>query len=142
WVAYLKPTSERRPQLEAWYAASTPETRSAAARDYQRRFLATAADREAANQEWEEASAAAKARGQEPPEKPKFFAGDDRFFSEVSSGKGPYALPAESRDQHMSDEAKAELAALEAEQKQLEEAAPKPPLANAVNEGKPVEQRV
>ncbi|MBI1354129.1 MAG: DUF1549 domain-containing protein [Acidobacteria bacterium] len=142
WVSYLKPTWERRPQLEAWYAAKTPEARASAAAEYQQRFLATAAERDEANAKWEAEAAAAKERGEEPPAKPKFFAGDDRFFSEVSGGKGPYALPTENRDEHLTAEAKQQLETLQAEQKQLEETAPKPPLANAVNEGKPVEQHV
>ena len=140
WVSYLTPTPERRPQLEPWYAAETPDARLAVATEYQQKFLATAAERDGLLAAWETEAAAARAEGKEPPKKPRFLAGDDRFFAEVSSK--PYGLPKEDRDRHLTPETRELLARLEAEQKELEETAPKPPLANAVNEGDPVEQHV
>ena len=140
WAKFLKPTRERRPQLEEWYAANNEAERARAVAEYQRRYQATAAERDALLAAWEAEAEAAKAAGAEAPEKPKFFAGDDRFFAEVSAG--PFALPQVDRDRHLDSETLATLASLEAEQRLLEETAPKPPLANAVNEGEPVEQHV
>ncbi|MCC6536562.1 MAG: DUF1553 domain-containing protein [Bryobacterales bacterium] len=70
---YLKPTKERRPQLEPFYDA---QDKAAAAREYQTRFLA--------------AMEARKDKSR------TFLAGDDRFYTEVVAG--PFALPKEVRE--------------------------------------------
>ncbi|MCB1019874.1 MAG: PSD1 domain-containing protein [Bryobacterales bacterium] len=138
---YLKPQRERRPQLEGWYAA-TDRTRPLAAQQYQDSFLATIELRENADKTWEKEAAAAKAAGKPAPERPKFFAGDDRFFTEINAAKGPFGLPEEKRDAFYLDESKAALETLRAELKTLEDKAPNPPMACAVNEGEIVDQKV
>ena len=138
---YLKPGRERRPQLEAWYAA-TGANRSDVATVYQQRFLATIQLRNDANEKWEEEAAAARAKGEKEPERPQFFAGDDRFFTEINAAKGPFGLPAERQDAYYLPESKEQLEKLRAELKTLEAAAPNPPMAVAVNEGENVDQKV
>jgi hypothetical protein len=120
WAAYLKPTKERRPHLERWLASPTPATAAA----YQADFEAEAA-RRAAN-----------------PTK-KFLAGDNRFYSEVASGKGPLTLPPELPETFYTPAVRQQLATLAAERKALQAASPpEPPMACAVAEDQPVDQRV
>ena len=138
---YLRPGRERRPQLEEWFAA-TDATRPAVARQYQEQYFATIELREEARLRWERDAEAARAKGEPEPEKPKFFAGDDRFFTQINAAKGPFGLPEELRDSFYSSETKQTLETLRAELKQLEDAAPRPPMACAVNEGEIVEQKV
>jgi len=138
---YLKPGRERRPQLEAWYGA-TDATRADIGQRYQEQFFATIQLREDAEDRWEKAAEEARAKGAPEPEKPKFFAGDDRFFTGVSAAKGPFGLPKENRDSFYSAESKQALEGLRMELKILEEAAPNPPMACAVNEGERIDQKV
>jgi hypothetical protein len=92
---------------------------------------------------WREESATAKAAGKEPPAAPKFQAGADRFFTEVVSGKGPFALPEKERESVLSESGRTRLASLESALKQLKDSGPpEPPLACALAEGKITEQRV
>src|SRR6185369_11757965 len=102
WAAYLKPVAERRAHLEPWYNAS-PAAREKTAAGYQKSFIATATLRRQAMAAWRQESAAAKAAGKEAPAPPKFQPGDDRFFTEVASGKGPFALPEKDRDSVISE---------------------------------------
>ena len=138
---YLKPNRERRPQLEEWYAA-TDATRAEVSRRYQEQYLATARLRDDATKAWEGEAAAARAKGEPPPEKPKFFAGDDRFFTEVNEAKGPFGLPEDRRDSFYQPASTEALEKLRAELKALEAEAPNPPMACAVAEGDAVEQAV
>jgi hypothetical protein len=118
WVAYLKPTKERRAHLEPFYEA--PET---AAR-YQRDFLAEVVRRNA-----------------EP--KRKFLAGDNRFYTEVAGGKGPLTLPADKPEAFYSADAQQQIAALKTQLEAIKsKAPPTPPYACAVAEDQPVDQRV
>ena len=86
WAAYLKPVAERRAHLEPWYQASA-ESRGEVVAEYQQRFMATITRRRQTNAKWREASQAAKAAGKEAPAAPKFPAGEDRFFTEVTASK-------------------------------------------------------
>ena len=72
WVEYLKPTRDRRPQLEAFQKA--PD-KAAAARLLERQFL--------------EAMEARRDKSR------TFLPGDDRFYSDVATG--PFGLPKENR---------------------------------------------
>jgi hypothetical protein len=93
---------------------------------------------------WRREAEAAKAAGKDVPAAPKFPAGDDRFFTEVTSGKAaPFALPENDRDSFLSEAPRAQLASLKNELKQLKESGPpEPPLACALSEGKVTEQHV
>ena len=142
WAAYLKPVTERRSHLESWYNAP-PAMRAQTAADYQKSFIATVEFRRQAMEKWKQESAAAKAAGKEPSTQPKFQPGDDRFYTEVVAGKGPFALPEKERASLISPDARVRLATLENELKQLKDSAPpEPPLACAVTEGKVTDQRV
>jgi hypothetical protein len=142
WAAYLKPVEERRAHLELWYRAEAA-SREAVAGEYQKRFMATAALRREAMAKWKQESLAAKASGKEAPPEPKFPAGADRFFTEVASGKGPFALPEKDRDKAISENGRARLAALEGDLKNLETSGPpEPPLACALSEGTVIDQKV
>ena len=117
WVAYLKPTRERRPHLEAWY-------RTGSEADYQANYLAEVAKRE-------------KAKGE------KFPAGANRFFTEIVAAKGPLGLPEKNPEKLYTGAAREKIAALRAELKAIQDAAPKePPFACGVAEDKSVEQHV
>ncbi len=108
WREYLKPTRERRAHLEEWYKSADFQ---AAARKYQAEFIAEM-------------------------EKPKRMAGDNRFYTEVTTGKGPFALPEKLRET-------AQVRALREELKAIKAGGPpQPPLACGMSEGAMVNQRV
>jgi hypothetical protein len=128
--------------LEPWYAAAA-ENLGALAGRYQAEVIQVAAERSAARAEWKRKAEAARVQGEEPPEAPKFQPGDDRFFTEVTSGKGPFALPEKEKEQVFSETGRARDGVLKAELKQLKDSAPpEPPMACGVAEGKMVEQAV
>ena len=144
WVEYLTPTQERRPQLENWYAAGSPELERVA-NAYEARFIATLTQRDQAIEAWEEQVEEARAAGLTPPEKPKFLSGTDRFFTQVTSSEkepGPFAILEKEREQLFSETANKRLQSLKSELKSLETSGPKPPLACAVAEGEDVDQHV
>jgi hypothetical protein len=143
WAAYLKPVAERRAHLESWYNAMAG-TREQIAAEYQKKFIETATFRQEALANWRREAEAAKAAGNDAPAAPKFPAGDDRFFTEVTSGKtAPFALPENDRDSFLSEAPRAQLASLQNKLKQLKESGPpEPPLACALSEGKVTEQHV
>ncbi|MCX6602786.1 MAG: DUF1549 and DUF1553 domain-containing protein [Acidobacteria bacterium] len=115
WVAYLKPTKERRPHLDRFYKSP------ASAALYQAEFIAEADRRRRA------------APGT------KFLAGDNRFYTEVISAKGPLSLPEALR----SETSRQQIAALTVELEAIKAGAPaEPPFACAVGEDQPVQQRV
>jgi hypothetical protein len=117
WVAYLKPTKERRPHLEAWY-------RTGAAAEYQADYFAEVAKRE-------------KAPGQ------KFPAGANRFYTEIVGAKGPLGLPEKEPEKLYTAEARERIATLKAELKSIKDAGPpEPPFACGVAEDKSVDQHV
>ena len=142
WVDYLKPTKERRPHLEPWYKADAG-TMQPVAMQYQRDFLAEAARRARAQEEFRIRSDAARAGGEKPPAPPKFLAGENRFYTEVATGKGPLTLPAQEPEKFYTEAARKKIDALKAELQNIKAAAPpEPPFACAVAEDQPVEQRV
>jgi hypothetical protein len=113
------------------------------ARRYQKDFIGVAAERTHALDEWKAKAEAARARGEEPPPAPKFQPGDNRFFTEVTTAKGPFALPDKDKEKVFSESGRARAQELQAELKRLKDSAPaEPPLACGVAEGKNVEQRV
>ena len=142
WVDYLKPGRERRPQLEPWDEADASSLEEVG-RAYQRRFEQTARERNEALANWKDKAAAARDGDEEPPPKPRFLDGDDRFFTEVSTEEGPFALPKEDKERFFSEASKIRLATLETELAELKASSPPdPPLACAVAEGQIVQQRV
>ncbi|HEU0119062.1 MAG TPA: DUF1553 domain-containing protein [Bryobacteraceae bacterium] len=130
WTDYLKPTRERRPHLEAWYSTANPE---AAAAEYQANYFAEIAKRE-------KAQADAKAAGQPAP---KFPAGANRFYTEITGAKGTLGLPEKEPEKVYTEEARAKLATLREELAAIKAAGPKePPFACGVAEDKSVDQHV
>ena len=69
------------------------------AQDYQREFELTAKEWDETRADWKSKVAAALKEGTAPPEKPKFKAGKNRFFSEVVLAIGPFALPEKEQEQ-------------------------------------------
>ncbi len=143
WAAYLKPVAERRAHLEPWYNAAAGAREQIAA-DYQKNFIATATFRRDAMAKWRQEATAAQVAGKQLPVAPKFQAGDDRFFTEVTAGKAaPFALPERDRDNFLSQAGRGRLASLQSALKQLEDSGPpEPPLACALSEGEITEQHV
>jgi len=140
WVDYLKPSKERRAHLEAWYKATSVEQ---AAADYQKNYFDEIALRAKAQSDFAAASKDAKAKGQPAPPAPKFPAGANRFYSEITAAKGTLGLPEKDPEKIFPDDVRAKLATLRTELAALKQAAPpEPPFACAVAEDKPVEQHV
>ncbi len=142
WVDYLKSTDEVRPHLDRVMQATGAEL-PAVAEQYRKEFEETASKRYDGLAEWRGSFDAALAKGDETPEKPIFFAGENRFFTETVGGKGPLGIAKEDREKIFSTESMARLASLETEQEALEKTLPvKPPMANAVAEEEPYQQHV
>jgi mono/diheme cytochrome c family protein len=153
WVKYLKPDDEVKPHLERWHQAQASSV-SAMAKEYQAHFEATARDWDQTLVNWKSKVESALVVKAEPPEKPKFDGGKDRFFSEVSFGivepdtgkiaqPGPLRLPEKGQEQLFAKESLERLSVLHQELDRLKKASPpEPPLACAVAEGQSIEQRV
>ena len=142
WVVYLKPTRERRVHLEPWQKA-LPAEWNAVATKYQKEFIRTATVRREAQAAWKREVEIAKAANKTPPPAPQFFPGDDRYFTEVSSGKGPFALPEKDKENVFTDAGRSRYAQLQAELQAIKDAAPpEPPLACGLAEGPVVDQPV
>ena len=79
-----------------------------------------------------------------PPPKPRFLPGRDRFFYDVYYAKGaPLRFVGDERNAILKPETVATIKKLKVEVAELEaNAMPEPPMANAVEEGQPVEQKV
>jgi Protein of unknown function (DUF1553)/Protein of unknown function (DUF1549)/Planctomycete cytochrome C len=143
WVEYLKPSDEARPHLDRWHKATAD--RAVIAREYHREFELTSKEWDETRTDWKSKVAAALKGGTAPPEKPKFKAGKNRFFSEVRFSKGPLALPENEKDQAplFSGHSNERLGVLRQEMEILKkDAPPEPPMACAVAEGENVQQRV
>jgi cytochrome c553 len=142
WVKYLKPSDEVRPNLLRWHAV-TESTVHDVAREYQAQFEASAQEREEALAKWKEQVATALKEKAPPPEKPKFQAGKNRFYSEVALDKGPLSPPEKDAEQAYSKESKERLVSLREEMEELKKGSPpEPPMACAVAEGQVVQQHV
>jgi hypothetical protein len=149
WIEYLKPTNERRVHLERWYKADTASL-TRIAQDYQQNFVAINTEHDRTMIEWEQKVDAAQARGEEPPERPKFQQ-ENRFYTEVSTNSkedtpradGPFALPEKNSERLFTAAAQAKLAALKDQLDQLKKAGPpEPTFACGVAEGKIIDQPV
>jgi hypothetical protein len=144
WVEYLKPNSEVRPHLFAWYKATSADIQRVAG-EYQAAFSSRLAEWEETRAKWKQQVEEAKANGKPTPDKPKFVAGKDRFFAEVLFSKGPFAPPEkdEERKKVFSADANSRIAVLNQEIADLKKSGPpEPPMACAVTEGESVEQHV
>ena len=143
WVDYLlTPSKEVRPHLDRWREANAASL-AAVAEDYRAAFEKTATKRYDGLADWRGRFDEAISRGKDAPERPRFFAGENRFFTETTRSKGPLGVAKEARAEIFTKDALDKLAMLEAELEELTESLPpKPPMANAVTEDEPVEQQV
>jgi hypothetical protein len=141
WVDFLKPSDEVRGYLNEWNNA-TPDQLGAVARGYQDRFQKRFAEWEEKIGKWRPAYKMALAENKALPDKPKFEAGDDRFFNDVYFDGGPFAVNAKDQ-KRFSSENWSKLTSLRKAQEELKKSAPaEPEMACAIEEGDPVEQKV
>ncbi|MDE0167608.1 MAG: PSD1 and planctomycete cytochrome C domain-containing protein [Bryobacterales bacterium] len=142
WIEYLKPTDEVRPHLNRLLEAGATEL-PAVAEHYRAEFKKTASKRYADLAAWRIEFDEALANGEEPPERPRFFGGENRFFTETTTSKGPLGISREQRKKVFSGDAFERLTQLEADLRELKQTLPpKPPMANAVTEEDPYQQRI
>ena len=144
WIEYLEPRAAPRGQLAEWHDAM-PSQRSLVAAAYQDRFSNVLGEWHHTIRRWRKGAIAQLKDGfMPPPPKPRFRPGRDRFFHDVYGAKGgPLWFRGEERDSILKPETREVMAVLRSELKTLRAAAmPEPPMANAVEEGASVEQRV
>ena len=144
WIEYLKPSETPRRQLAEWREAM-PLQRAEVASAYQRRFNKTLNIWHHTIRRWRKTAIARLKDGtMPPPPKPRFEPGRDRFFFDVYHAKGaPLRFEGEARDQILKPETLETIARLKTELKDLKgKAMPQPPMANAVEEGEQVDQRI
>ena len=144
WIAYLKPTDPPRAQLAEWREAM-PAQRAEVAASYQQRFGKTLEEWHFKIRRWRRQAIRTIKEGNMPPRpKPRFQAGKDRFFFDVYQAReAPLRFEGEERDHILKDETRAAIDKLESEVAKLKaRAMPEPPMANAVEEGPSVDQKV
>ena len=144
WIEYLKPSETPRRQLAEWQEAM-PAQRAEVASAYQQRFTETLNVWHHTIRRWRKTAIARLRDGtMPPPPKPRFQPGRDRFFFDVYHAKGaPLRFEGEAREQILKPETLETIARLTAELKDLRaNAMPQPAMANAVEEGEPVDQKV
>ncbi len=144
WIDYLRPAAEPRIQLAEWREAMESK-REAAAKAYGERFQERLAEWHRTMRRWRRTVVRLlKTRTMTPPPRPRFQPGLDRFFHDVYHAKGaPFRFDDEERERILKPETLETIARLEDEVSELKaQAMPEPPVANAVEEGQPVEQRV
>ena len=148
WAGYLKPGQGFRPHLLAW-RRSGEDQRPAVAKDFQDKFRHRFHEWNRELEDWRQR--VEKAGPDEAKEdRPKFIPGRDRFFHEVylqgnprdDSYQTPFILKP-SDTQLFSEEHREAIVRLQKEIEQLDkESPPEPDMANAVEDGEVVEQKV
>ena len=153
WVAYLRPADVLRLYLEPWYEAPLNRAEPLA-QSYQDRFLGRGRAEIAVLKSWLEEAAKAIRADDDPPERDRFSASDDRLFAEVAFREdqmgegaadidGPFSVAKGERESLLSE---GERNSIEAMRREIEilkaKAPPEPDMAYAVKEGESVEQRV
>ena len=142
WVAFLKPNAEQvRGYLNEWHAAPV-EKRAGVAHEYQTRFLKRLEEWQTRLAEWQVKYQKALGENQSLPDRPNFEEGEDRFFSEVYFGDGPFAISDKEKNYFTAEQWVA-VERLQKEQEAIKkQAPPEPELACAIEEGEPVRQKV
>ncbi|HEU0123139.1 MAG TPA: DUF1549 and DUF1553 domain-containing protein [Bryobacteraceae bacterium] len=156
-VKYLKPDGSFRPFLTKWYSA-TPETLPQIAQEYAAMIAEPAARWRGIVDNWAAGALKEIAAGKKPTPQVRFegfaftkeserFFGDISFlaktFNEKDREDGAFAIPEKDRKRYVRPETRAKVEALEKELAELKKTAPpRPPVAHAVNEDEPFNQRV
>ena len=142
-VDYLKPGPQSRPYLDEWLKAPADQA-PAVAMNYQTRYEARAKKWHATLETYRAKSRKIlAAKNMPPPARPEFDAATDPFFFDVSFGSGPLAVSEKEQAKYFPAEAAAKVAELRKEVADLRRTAPpEPPMACAVAEGDPVDQKV
>ncbi len=166
WIKYLKP-DQFRPHLKAWQQAiqktkgtdsspidsdlgpavsqmpSVPEALSVVARTYQDEIERIALEWEKTLADWKQKVENAGKAGMPPPEKPVFNKLQHPFYTDIFLDDALFGLPEKDEEGLFLETSKARLAVLRDETKTLKSTGPaEPPMADAVAEGKVVEQAV
>ena len=144
WVDYLKPADMPRGQLADW-RDSMASRRVEVAAAYQEAFGKTLKEWHHTIRRWRASAIELIRNGSmPPPPKPRFRPGRDRFFHDVYYAKGaPLRFEGDERNAILKPDTVATIEKLKVEVAELEaNAMPEPPMANAVEEGQTVEQRV
>jgi hypothetical protein len=141
WVDFLKPGDDVRGYLNEWNNA-TRDKLAEVARGYQERFQKRFAEWDEKIGKWRAEYRKALTENKPIPERPKFEAGDDRFFNDVYFEGGPF-VPGGKDQKRFSSEQWSKLTALRKEQDELKKSAPEEPeMACAIEDGDSVEQKV
>ena len=143
WVKLLKPEDLTPQHLLAWRNAK-PETLAAVAQEYQRDFQTQLDEWNKRVAKWRAEYQKAIAENKTPlPDKPKFEAGDDRFFDSVYfENEGPFSLSIQEKTQFSAAQQQ-RISELQKELETLKKSAPaEPELACAIEDGEPVAQKV
>ena len=141
WGDFLKPGDDVRGYLNEWNDAA-PGKLASTARGYQDRFQKRFAEWGEKIGKWRAEYRKALAENKPLPDKPKFEAGDDRFFNDVYFAGGPFDV-GDKDQKRFSSEQWSRLTALHKEQAELKKSAPKEPeMACAIEDGDSVEQKV
>jgi hypothetical protein len=161
WITYLKPSIDVRPHLKRWYEATDaataalsrsetqqklpepPAALAEVARSFQEGLKTLAAERNEAQQAHKKNVTEARRLGMPLPERINLDVARQRFLTDVTDKKGPLALPDTEPEKLFSAASVAKLAELRKEFEALKAASPpEPPMACAVTEGLPVQQKV
>lgn len=142
WKEFLAAKEVPRPYLEAWEKATDAEA-VVIAQQLQKKNLELLAD-------WQKRMTNYRKRQREQiaeknmlNEKPNIAEHKDEFFRDLYVDNGPFGMNDKTVEQVSPETTKQELAALQADMKKLKEAMPpEPEMACAVQEGKPVEQKI
>jgi mono/diheme cytochrome c family protein len=141
WVDFLKPGDDVRGYLNEWNNAAA-EKLAATAQGYQERFHKRFSEWQEKIGKWRAEYRNALAENKPLPEKPKFEAGDDRFFNDVYFAGGPFDV-GDKDQKRFSREQWSRLTAIRKEQEELKKSAPaEPEMACAIEDGDSVEQKV
>ncbi|HMV46416.1 MAG TPA: DUF1549 domain-containing protein [Blastocatellia bacterium] len=143
WVKFLKPEDLTPQHLLAWRKA-TEANRAETAKAYQQSFQARLHEWEERVTKWRAEYQKAQAENKKPlPDKPKFEAGDDRFFDGVYfDGEGPFHISSKDKAKFTAAQQQ-RIVELQKELESLKKNAPaEPELACAIEDGEPVAQKV
>lgn len=127
WAKYLEFDWRQKPHLEDWSKA-TPQSEAAVAKKYQDAYAVQLAAWDKKIARWRaNAREMLKEMNMPPPPKPEFKAEEDGFFYDIYFAGGPFSISEKDQDKRFSDDAKAAMARVKAEQEDLKKNAPPEP---------------